>query len=384
VYLIATDTLESAVCAWAIQAWFVTKNDERFTKVHFSLAHNSVFVIKDLRVDKSTELVERGFSNLLSFIKERAKIQISNNSTTNPKLRQEIDPNIVLNVTGGFKAIIPFMTVFANLYNWDISYTFEDIDSPLITLPPLPINFDTTLAEIYYPYLDDINLNNLDFVNENQAILKEIESSLLIRKKENQTYATSIFGRVFMDYLESQWELSNKNNFSFIVEHKVFEHRFEHKYVNETNTFMVKHKGFNIVGVSEIDILLKTTNGAKFIDTEVKSALMLLDNTGLEKIKQQFSNRYIFYKTPEARIKQLFELAEFHFIAYRIVPAGAKTSDVVIKNRMELLKTHVESKGVVFKGFLITVEDKNITFKRQNALNDFIANPLKNLIPLIF
>lgn len=46
-----------------------------------------------------------------------------------------------LNVTGGFKAVVPFMTLYGLIHRLDVVYLYES-SSELITLPPIPVSFD--------------------------------------------------------------------------------------------------------------------------------------------------------------------------------------------------------------------------------------------------
>lgn len=48
---------------------------------------------------------------------------------------------VILNATGGFKAVVPYLTLFGVLHRIDVVYIFERSDA-LIRLPPLPIHFD--------------------------------------------------------------------------------------------------------------------------------------------------------------------------------------------------------------------------------------------------
>lgn len=47
----------------------------------------------------------------------------------------------ILNATGGFKAVVPYLTLFGVIHRVDVVYIFEQ-SSTLIRLPPLPIHFD--------------------------------------------------------------------------------------------------------------------------------------------------------------------------------------------------------------------------------------------------
>ena len=51
------------------------------------------------------------------------------------------DAEVVLNVTGGFKSVVPYVTLFGLLKRFDIAYIHEG-SSRLIRLPPLPVQYD--------------------------------------------------------------------------------------------------------------------------------------------------------------------------------------------------------------------------------------------------
>ena len=49
--------------------------------------------------------------------------------------------NSLLNVTGGFKSVVPYMTIYGQLHRIPVVYIFERSEQ-LITLPPVPVNYD--------------------------------------------------------------------------------------------------------------------------------------------------------------------------------------------------------------------------------------------------
>jgi putative CRISPR-associated protein (TIGR02619 family) len=51
------------------------------------------------------------------------------------------DQEIILNATGGFKSVVPFVTLFGLLNRLDVVYIFEQSEA-LLRLPPVPLNFD--------------------------------------------------------------------------------------------------------------------------------------------------------------------------------------------------------------------------------------------------
>ena len=75
---------------------------------------------------------------------------------------QEVnDPNnqygrsIILNATAGFKALVPYTTLIGQLFQVPVQYIFE-MSSELLSLPPLPINFDQEFFKQVEPLLQRI------------------------------------------------------------------------------------------------------------------------------------------------------------------------------------------------------------------------------------
>jgi putative CRISPR-associated protein (TIGR02619 family) len=54
------------------------------------------------------------------------------------------DKDVVLNVTGGFKSVVPYITLFGLINRLDVIYIHETANS-LMHLPPLPLSFDFEL-----------------------------------------------------------------------------------------------------------------------------------------------------------------------------------------------------------------------------------------------
>ena len=92
-------------------------------------------VIKGLQVENSKAFSNEGMSNLIQEIN-----LISNNAGGYQAL--------AINITGGFKATLPYLTILAQLYRIPLYYTFEDTEA-LITIPQAPLVIDWGLIERY-------------------------------------------------------------------------------------------------------------------------------------------------------------------------------------------------------------------------------------------
>lgn len=139
VYLLCTDTLESAVCAWAIQQWFeFNKKDKKYTQFTIHFGFDEAYIVKDLRVTNQKDY-EQGFMNLIEAI-------------DNKKAKK----GDILNITGGYKALIPILTLYGQLREMPLKYLYNEAelkDAVLVTVGNLPIGFDWAVIEALKPFV---------------------------------------------------------------------------------------------------------------------------------------------------------------------------------------------------------------------------------------
>lgn len=247
VHLLSTDTILSVLAAELIKQWFEEEgNKERYpgiTKVAFErpeprFENNDTenHVVKDLRID-SNEDYEKGATNILEVL----------NRTT--------DKNTILNITGGYKAIVPLLTIWAQIKKIQLKYLFNESElaqgelHPL-TMGQLPLNLDWNVVEALKPVLKNHILDKLSplapyvsrgdvffddrkrmFVPQNKQIqipdvpntfhqvLHEISSSKLIRIDDEKIVLTTL-GKLFANTQLSQ---EDYNGFQMeLILHKLF------------------------------------------------------------------------------------------------------------------------------------------------------------------
>ena len=131
VYLIATDTITSRLAAELIQHWF-NENDKGIS-VHFDPLKD---VIKGLQVKDRKRFEKDGLSNLINKIDKF----LENNHVE----------NFILNITGGYKALIPYTTLISQIKQIPSYYTFQDTtneDFDLLKIPYNPIDIKWDLFE---------------------------------------------------------------------------------------------------------------------------------------------------------------------------------------------------------------------------------------------
>lgn len=157
VYLIATDTVLSRLAASMI-ASFLNSNYSDVLKAHFNY---KIDVIKNLKVDN----FER-FKNGLLKLSDRF-YQIVDN-----KLRANLSQEIILNITGGYKGVIPYLSLLGQINQIQIQYTFENT-GVLINIPQVPVKQDNELFEMHWESLHQL---------EEEKILNRYEYSQLFEE----------------------------------------------------------------------------------------------------------------------------------------------------------------------------------------------------------
>lgn len=126
VVLLATDSLPGRICSEALSGVI----EEVWQ------AEVEIDKIAGMQVYDAKRLREEGLKNLVKQV-----LEYLDDDTT----RYSYD-DIIINPTGGYKAIVPFLTVLGMLYGRKAIYLFEHSEE-LIELPPLPLTFDLQLFE---------------------------------------------------------------------------------------------------------------------------------------------------------------------------------------------------------------------------------------------
>ena len=125
VHLLCSDTIESALAAEMIAEYFA-RDTHGGIEVHFDA---KVDVIKGLQVNDARAFAQDGMINLVKrFVALAGEYG-------------EFTGDLVLNITGGHKGTIPYLTLLGQIYNVPIYYLFEDTDV-LLKIPQAPIDID--------------------------------------------------------------------------------------------------------------------------------------------------------------------------------------------------------------------------------------------------
>jgi putative CRISPR-associated protein (TIGR02619 family) len=120
VYLLHTDTEDGKICAEFISD---------IALAEFGVACQLKKIL-GLQVTDADRFRKVGIDNLFKTLKE-----------ITAEIEHDPDQKVILNVTGGFKSVVPYITIFGLMHRFDVSYVFEYSPS-LITMPPIPVQFD--------------------------------------------------------------------------------------------------------------------------------------------------------------------------------------------------------------------------------------------------
>ena len=267
IVLIATDTMQSYLVAEVLKK-FLEKNNY---KVHFK--ENKFHIIKYLNIDNQMHF-QQGVDNLIEAIFKFI--------TKNGEVLQSSE--VVFNISGGYKGIIPYTTLIAQIFKYEIIYTFENQDSELLIIDALPIEFSRGLLELYFPYL-----NNLNIINNN--IRNELENIGLIKNNE----LTSL-GKIAL-YSVKNTPLS-KDVFGHFIEYKIYEYfvqkLFDNSFHNECLNFEYSKVGHGVglgKNLTDIDIMLQKENEIVWI--EVKPISYLIDEKKKNELLVQIRDKQV-------------------------------------------------------------------------------------------
>lgn len=120
VVLLHSETLDGQLCAEAVKE--VLENELGL--------HPRLVKIEGLQVNNGKRFRRVGIQKLFEVLTEETKGWVEN-----PEQR------VILNATGGFKSVVPYVTLFGLLHRLEVVYIFE-WSSELLRLPPVPVNFD--------------------------------------------------------------------------------------------------------------------------------------------------------------------------------------------------------------------------------------------------
>jgi len=296
--LLATDTVPSRLAAELIkEQTFLHPLTGKEIPVDFYPERD---VITGLRVDDAEVFQTDG---LHSFIRRFIG------------LNKQYGP-LILNITGGYKGLIPYLTLIGQIHKVPVMYKFEDSEA-LITIPQLPINFDWQLA---VDYGDQLRIVTKITEGDKQALIKK---HILDQKGE-----LAPLGIILKDYAK---EIDRKNFLNDNLRGDCAEFRWFEYYVSEYPEHIVRRS----VGNGKQHIAGKTIQ---------KEADVVVEGDGQIIIAESKPSKYIhdFRDKLCTQIDQLLQevkdneldIHEYHLCLYsaRAVDISEYSQDLAVVN----------------------------------------------------
>jgi len=377
IYLLATDTILSRMVAEVLEEYY-RKNQT----VYFLPDKH---IIKGLQVKDAKNLGEHGFANLINVIE---KIKVKNDEDDKKDKNEKKEIKLILNVTGGYKAIIPILTILGQVMDVPVNYIYEDSEA-LIEIEKMPIGIDWGLAEELAPYIDSSYIENTHpdsqaIVSNMSEIIPKLKKYKLIKDSDNPklTYEITGWGYVFKGYVETNMSISYKNTTSHIVEYKMYEYFHNNPYKSDGITYAKPEVGIVMEKSNptsendhdgEIDIILYDNKKGEYdydnyVAIEVKSIGMFLAKEGFKDVIKRLTKNKLtpftnhFGKDPN----------EIHYIIFQMFNGVKKEA---LSGRMNTLKKIVQTHNpnIKFKAFLFTIGDPTDEKVYQNLFRRTIT-----------
>lgn len=297
VQLIASDTALSCLAAKIISSPEVCNTHFKNMTVCFDETRD---VIKGLLVTEKQSFEEEGLGHLFHYLTE---------INTGDKTYEDV---VVLNISGGYKGAIPYLTIFGQVYNPELFYMFEG-SQDLIEIPRLPVDYDFTLFDEYYEALKllegDQTLNTAEFKQGlskgqqfQQTDLDALEKEKHVIIKDGKIRLT-IIGKLLLKRYKDLYGKGIRNNItrwlSDIIELKVYKYYVE-RYADSSPERRVTHdKEFKKDGqkVLEADVFIESER--EIVSVEVKPLKRLRD------IRKKFEKpafKYLLEKFPDKKV----------------------------------------------------------------------------------
>lgn len=212
VQLIATDTALSVLCALLVKAWLEQPEAIQQYSARVRFDKNTDF-IPDLRVDLPADWKDKPDEEQRRYYD--LGLQNLTDKLVGEKgyLKSHKGAQVIINFSGGYKSIIPILTIIAQLEGIPMQYIFEDSDY-LVEVGALPIKWDWEIIEKYIGYIQDTGT-----IRQGSDVESEL-FKLNIIQKENDTYSLTIVGKLLSDYLQRDIPFV-KTIIGYAIEHKL-------------------------------------------------------------------------------------------------------------------------------------------------------------------
>ncbi|MCM8808388.1 MAG: putative CRISPR-associated protein [Candidatus Omnitrophica bacterium] len=182
--------------------------------------------------------------------------------------------NVIINITGGYKATIPYLTILAQINRCPIYYIFEDTDA-LIKIPNIPFStewFDWKTLEKYESYLIKLDQGIID-KSEVQKLLNSdfYEKYSFLVWTEGDLAELNPIGRIIFNKYNEQFVkfFATDEVFALIEKDenlkKLLQNQFANKMQRESKTEIKKGHYVYDAGDNQLRIFYRESKGNIYI-----------------------------------------------------------------------------------------------------------------------
>ena len=329
VILLTTDSILSNLSSEIIKQYF-DNNPNIFIK--------DTIVIQNMQVKNYNKFV-KGRENLIKRIREIVNAKIDSSHKAKDALK-EIADNYIFCVSGGYKIIIPTITIISQIYKMKSYYIFEN-SNDLIENALIPLGFDDFLLEKLYFSIDMLKNQEDHIDNDASKALKD--AAFAYNNKVTE------LGELFYDYVYYNREIS-RNVLGYFAEYKLYEYFAENGgYKDIKHSYNTNNK--------ELDFVL---DGNTIV--EVKPMARFLRDS--DRIREQI----------ESQIKSYPKYKEHHLYIYTPYKSISNKYRRVAKNiKVMYSKLQEEFTNITFRCFELYWSLKG---KNDNRYQEFMKKKL--------
>ena len=189
VRLLASDTIASRLAAEILREQSGVLSDS--VTVEFNDGDD---VINGLQVEDPEAFSQEGMTNLIQRINSISRGFVGSQTLS-------IIGDFAINITGGYKATLPYLTILAQLERVPLYYNFEDTDA-LIKIPQAPLVIDWASIERYSDVLMKIDEGLEDweqFREENHQAVQDLEAFIEVA---DEVALLSPIGQIFWNHYQ--------------------------------------------------------------------------------------------------------------------------------------------------------------------------------------
>lgn len=153
-----------------------------------------VIPVKQLNVKDYKIFKEQGLGHLVSVIIDTVE--------------KTLVDDVVMNISGGYKALIPFLTLLAQIKKIPVFYLYEE-SSQLLQIPQLPINFNWEYVEAFLKVSKILKSEEFTLpVDNNNVFMPFCDNGLLVQSHEG--YRVTEVGELYASFAEAYTKSQKK------------------------------------------------------------------------------------------------------------------------------------------------------------------------------